>query len=157
MSEKELDGDVDTFGPDSYDGEWLARPVSFVVCTLPEGRKRRQWNRKGDVPSRPTFFGSLPDLLAHQHEHHAGASFTDKQSKKREEDGLVGHFYLPPLVVSALATITELAQVEDDAATVDDLVSVTRNTEESYSWDVSNLIAYLVWENASGFKHNYAR
>ncbi|ORY80219.1 hypothetical protein BCR35DRAFT_304398 [Leucosporidium creatinivorum] len=162
MDEDELDGDVDTFGPDSYDDEWLARPTSFLVCSLPDCRdqNQRRYHHAGTFQAReprPTFFGSLPDLLAHQHEHHSSVTFTDKQRKKREEEGHVGHYHLPPLVVSALSSIIELAGVKDEEATVDQLDELTRNSPPTFSWNITGLPAYLEWENSPSSKRYYTR
>lgn len=121
ISEDALTGDADEFGPEQYNDRFLERPTSFLVCTLPECRVTPGWR----TPGRQTFFGSLPDLLKHQHECHPDVTLSDKQLAQRAKADVVGHFALPAAVVSALSAVIQVGELEDESATVDDLDGVT--------------------------------
>lgn len=154
IAEEELTGDADDFGPEQYDDDFLERPTSFLVCSLTNCYRKRSWSyREGrfrSIPKRLTFFGSLPDLLKHQHECHPNVTFSDKQLSQRAQDGIVGHFALPPAVVSALSAVIEVGELGDETATVAELDSVTKPWSSlSGSYDVKrDTFSWLVYENA---------
>lgn len=94
MSEDELDGDAETFGPDSeYDEDFMKRPTSYLVCSMPECRQKREflrsyWLARRDyAPPEPTFFGSLDGLLSHQHKRHSKFRYRKKELNQRLADG----------------------------------------------------------------------
>ncbi|ORY78081.1 hypothetical protein BCR35DRAFT_305254 [Leucosporidium creatinivorum] len=163
IAEEDLTGDADEFGPEQYDDDFLERPTSFLVCTLPNCRRKKSWSRRLDgtylrVPERTVFFGSLADLLKHQHECHPNVTFTNKQLAQRSKNGVVGHFALPPAVVSALSALIEVGELEDDTATAEELEKVTTPYSSLKGrWDeIRDRITWLDWENSPSGKR-YSR
>ena len=161
IDEKELDGDADDFGPENFDDDWLKFPTSFLVCPLPGCRIKRRYRynyarREYVKTGRGLFFGSLFDLLHHQHEHHSNFSVSDRERERRQKENIVGHFTLEPEIVSALSAVISVGGLDDDSATAEDLLAITRGNERGMRpWQVRRSDAYLEWENTPGSKKEF--
>ena len=108
VTETDLDEDDVSFDGETYGSQFFSAATSFLFCTIAGCRHKPQnswhWYGMADyVPDRGTFFSSLPDLLAHQHELHADSRF---------DEPCDGHFEIPEFVADVLASLADAIDVE---------------------------------------------
>ncbi|GAA5928454.1 hypothetical protein JCM3775_000615 [Rhodotorula graminis] len=121
--DEELDSDADAY--DQYDDDFLKLLMSSVMCAVDDcrhpaiGRK----NTPDFVPARPTFFGSLWDVLFHQHEAHD--YLLPSSCDLNHADG-EPHFRiaLPLEVSNAVVAMCDAAGLDDEVAEPADLDEV---------------------------------
>ncbi|GAA5916061.1 hypothetical protein JCM8208_006347 [Rhodotorula glutinis] len=135
--DEELDSDADAY--DQYDDEFLKLLTSGLLCAVDDcrhaaiGRK----NQPGHVPARPTFFGSLSDVLLHQHEAH---DYLLPSSHELARAGAHAdsepHFRIAlPLEVShAVVAMCDAAGLDDEVAEPDDLDEVLEGEGGWVQW-----------------------
>ena len=118
-SEEDLDDYDTSYDAATHGDQFFSTATSFLFCTLPncrhKPRHRYRWYGYGGMshnPSRTTFFGSLPDILAHQHELHGDQRFDDPSD---------GHFELPEILADVLASLADAINVERDEVLPKDL------------------------------------
>ncbi|BGO94319.1 hypothetical protein NBRC10512_002768 [Rhodotorula toruloides] len=133
--DEELSSDQDAY--DAYDDGFFDLLTSALVCSI-----------KPCVCSaekRPTFFGSLPDLLDHQHEIHGDLkpSMTELYTKKALTKQPKFRFSLPLEVANAVVALCELCELDEETATPGDV-------DEFFEDDET---ARLQWYNAPRETH----
>lgn len=121
---QELDKmDADDFA--EFDDKFFERPTSYLVCTLYGCRDTFVVNRSSFRYST-SFYGPLAAVLKHQCDvHDQVMPLRSLQRKNSDEMGSQYNFALPPAVVSALSAVIDLAGLDDESATVQDLDNFT--------------------------------
>ncbi|BGP26833.1 F-box domain, cyclin-like domain containing protein [Rhodotorula toruloides] len=111
--DEELSSDQDAY--EAYDDGFLDLLTSALVCSI----KPCACSAK----NRPTFFGSLPDLLAHQHEVHGELkpNMTELYPKKASSTGSKFRFSLPLEIANAVVALCELCELDEEIATPGDV------------------------------------
>lgn len=133
--DEELSSDQDAY--DAYDDGFFDLLTSALVCAIKPCACSAQ--------NRPTFFGSLPDLLDHQHEIHGELkpSMTELYSKKASAKQPKFRFSLPLEVANAVVALCELCELDEETATPGDV-------DEFFEDDET---ARLQWYNAPRETH----
>ncbi|BGP10497.1 hypothetical protein JCM10049v2_006387 [Rhodotorula toruloides] len=133
--DEELSSDQDAY--DAYDDGFFDLLTSALVCSIKPCACSAQ--------NRPTFFGSLPDLLDHQHEIHGELkpSMTELYTKKASAKQPKFRFSLPLEVANAVVALCELCELDEETATPGDV-------DEFFEDDET---ARLQWYNAPRETH----
>ncbi|BGP34490.1 hypothetical protein JCM10296v2_006311 [Rhodotorula toruloides] len=133
--DEELSSDQDAY--DAYDDGFFDLLTSALVCSIKPC--------VCSAENRPTFFGSLPDLLNHQHEVHGDLkpSMTQLYTKKALTKQPKFRFSLPLEVANAVVALCELCELDEETATPGDV-------DEFFEDDET---ARLQWYNAPRETH----
>ncbi|BGP72906.1 F-box domain, cyclin-like domain containing protein [Rhodotorula toruloides] len=133
--DEELSSDQDAY--DAYDDGFFDLLTSALVCSIKPC--------VCSAENRATFFGSLPDLLDHQHEvhHDLKSSMTELYSKKASSSHAEFRFSLPLEVANAVVALCELCELDEETATPGDV-------DEFFEDDET---ARLQWHNAPRETH----
>lgn len=133
--DEELSSDQDAY--ESYDDGFLDLLTSALVCSIKPCACAAK--------ARPTFFGSLPDLLAHQHDVHGDLkpSMAELYPKKASSIRVKYRFSLPLEVANAVVALCELCELDEETATPGDV-------DEFFEDDAT---ARLQWYNAPHETH----
>lgn len=134
--DEELDSDADAY--DQYDGDFLKLLASSVFCAV-EDCRHAAVGRKGTpdyVPARPTFFGSLLDVLHHQHERHDYLLPSAHELAHAADANAEPHFRiaLPLEASNAVLAMCEAAELDDEVTEPEDLDEVLEGEGGWVQW-----------------------
>ncbi|TNY20442.1 hypothetical protein DMC30DRAFT_253860 [Rhodotorula diobovata] len=141
---EELDTDADAYDADEYDDDFLALLSSHVLCSI-EGCYRTAKGHKGSPdyePAQHTYFGSLVDVLCHQHEAHDSLEPSAKDLARPVDREPRYRVALPLEVFCTVVAMCELAGLDDEKATAEDLDDVLAAEG-----------AFVQWANTPGGGH----
>lgn len=141
---EELDTDADAYDADEYDDDFLALLSSHVLCSI-EGCYRTAKGHKGSPdyePAQHTYLGSLVDVLCHQHEAHDSLEPSAKDLARPVDREPRYRVALPLEVSCTVVAMCELAGLDDEKATAEDLDDVLAAEG-----------AFVQWANMPGGGH----
>jgi len=131
--DEELDPDADAYtSSEGYDDDWFNLVSSFLCCDIPGCQTTSEEHQ--------TFFGSLPELLKHQHELHSGFTLNLKLKDPKPKN----RFSLPLEVAAAVSDILEMGELDETSAEVSDVDEMMKGMA-------------LQWENAPGVRRGRSK
>jgi len=127
--DEELDPDADNYPSSTgkYDDDWFNLVSSFFCCDIPGCQTTSEEHQ--------TFFGSLPELLKHQHEQHSGLALNFKVKDPKPKN----RFSLPLEVAAAVSDLLEMGELDETTAEGSDIDEMMKGKA-------------LQWENAPGVR-----
>jgi len=126
--DEELDPDADAYtSAEGYNDDWFNLVSSFLCCDIPGCQTTTEEHQ--------VFFGSLPDLINHQHEQHSGLALILKLKDPKPKN----RFALPLEVAAAVSDLLEMGGLDETSAEASDVEELMKGMA-------------LQWENAPGVR-----